>query len=787
MIRRRAASLSAAFALVAASTLGVTFTSSAQAVSAGAATPSAITKTGSGAFGGLRVSVSQTENLIDQVVQVAWSGGTQSQPGGGQFSINFLQIMQCWGDDAAGPSREQCQYGGLLGDPRGGGQVPTRQVNYGSTLVDPLETIKQAPGSFRNVYVPFRSVTGKVEEGTVSEFFDVNTTNEVPFAQTRSRGEGQDFFNVQTIREASGLGCGEPRTKAGKTTGRSCWLVVVPRNDREVDGSQRTISSNDQLISSPLSASNWKNRIVFPLKFEPIGRPCPLGQEERKTAGQENVAEAITRWQPALCLGGGPVFSYSQVSDDIARRELKTENPGLTFLSDPLPKSEVPDGVSVLYAPVALSGLTIGFNVESQSPFRAPAEIKQKDGERITKMRLTPRLVAKLLTQSYTRAADVTAPSVAGNPTDMTQDPEFKALNPNFEGLRMSLPELLLPFGRSDAAAQVWTWIKADPDASKFLAGTSDQWGMEINTNYKDLELPRDDYPKSENYCRAFTDDRPSLCTLDAHPYSADNLDAAKAAARGDTLARTNWDPLAEPPAWKKSPPLPSGTRAIMALVDTASAARYGLETAEIRNAGGAYVAPTIGSLQAAAGEMKAGENSQVLESNPTTTNPKAYPLAALTYAATVPEVLSSAAKKDYSAFLKYAAGRGQIPGVEPGQLPFGYAPLTADLKSQTTKAAQSLASASPATSGGAGAGGGTPDGSTGGLPAGADGAAAGDPGAAGGADGGVLGRDQAINVALTTPIDGAGAARLVPLLALVLGLLAAVGGPVLLRYSRTA
>jgi hypothetical protein len=38
--------------------------------------------------------------------------------------------------------------------------------------------------------------------------FDMNTTNEVPFAKTRGDGTGDHPFEVQTAREASGLRCG---------------------------------------------------------------------------------------------------------------------------------------------------------------------------------------------------------------------------------------------------------------------------------------------------------------------------------------------------------------------------------------------------------------------------------------------------------------------------------------------------------------------------------------------------------------------------------------------------
>ena len=68
---------------------------------------SAATVSGTGEFANLKVTVSQTKNLINQTVQVSWTG---APPPNGS-TTNFLQIMQCWGDDPAGPDRTQCQFG----------------------------------------------------------------------------------------------------------------------------------------------------------------------------------------------------------------------------------------------------------------------------------------------------------------------------------------------------------------------------------------------------------------------------------------------------------------------------------------------------------------------------------------------------------------------------------------------------------------------------------------------------------------------------------------------------
>jgi PBP superfamily domain len=85
------------------------------------------TVSGTGAFSGLTVTVSQTKNLINQAITVSWTGGHPTLPSGGDFGVNYLQIMQCWGDDPNGPDRTQCQYGALGGDsPAAGSYVRSR-------------------------------------------------------------------------------------------------------------------------------------------------------------------------------------------------------------------------------------------------------------------------------------------------------------------------------------------------------------------------------------------------------------------------------------------------------------------------------------------------------------------------------------------------------------------------------------------------------------------------------------------------------------------------------------
>ena len=75
----------------------------------------------------LAVTVSQTQGLLSQAIEVSWTGGkTSSTPSSSTGGANFLQIAQCWGEDPLNPGhpdRTTCQYGGFgssVGATRGG-------------------------------------------------------------------------------------------------------------------------------------------------------------------------------------------------------------------------------------------------------------------------------------------------------------------------------------------------------------------------------------------------------------------------------------------------------------------------------------------------------------------------------------------------------------------------------------------------------------------------------------------------------------------------------------------
>jgi hypothetical protein len=689
---------------------------------------SSVTVSGKGEFANLKVTVSQTKNLINQTVTVSWTwtGGVSTQPSSGDFGVNYLQIMQCWGDDPNGSDRTQCQFGGssTQNSPSAGSFVRSRQVNYGATLVDQKETIKQAAGSFQNVYVPFWAVghpTPKPAEAALSdsnEFFDSQVTNEVPLGSTHGDGSGEESFEVETVREAAGLGCGEPVVNGATTTPRKCWLVIVPRGTTEVDGSTRSGNNVNRLDSSPLSETNWDNRLKVALEFQLVGKPCPIGAAERRVVGHELVADAVSSWQPALCAGGGALFGFTQLPDEVARSQvLDGTSPGLALVTNPIPPDQAPSDRPLVYAPVGLSGLAIAFNIERQPPADASSDKLQLDGQRFPSMKLTPRLVAKLLTQSYRGAVAGTHDYLKNNPVGLTVDPEFLDLNPDYKGFATfnQPPDALVQLNGSDVTSLLWSWVKADPEARAFITGTPDKFGMMVNPANKNLALPTSTFPRNDPSCTSSVDFSSGVtlttCTLDTHPFTLDMHDAGRSASRGDTQARIPAvsGGIALPKKLERQDP---GHQALLAVVDVTTAARYGLPTAALLNSAGQFVAPTTDSLLAGEEAMKPSAVAGLLSSDAVATDPAAYPLTALSYAVTSPSTLNAAAGKDYAAFLRYVGGPGQKPGIEPGQLPLGMVPLPETLKAQTMAAAAIIEAqagritAGPTSSAGASAGG---------------------------------------------------------------------------------
>jgi hypothetical protein len=366
-------------------------------------------------------------------------------------------------------------------------------------------------------------------------------------------------------------------------------------------------------------------------------------------------------------------------------------------VTNPIPPEQVLADHPLVYAPVGLSGLAFAFDIEHQPEHDAPPADLQLNGQRFTSMKLTPRLVAKLLTQSYRRSVETLPDEMKNNPAGLLVDPEFLQLNPEYKGfvdINHSVSDPLVQLNGADVTSLLWSWVKADRDASAFLAGTPDDSGMRINPKNKNLALPTPTFPRNDQSCTDITDPETGIpfkqCTLDDHPFANDMHDAGRSASRGDSLARATLVQNGIPVSNKIARQAP-GRRSLLAVVDAATAARYSLPTAQLLNAAREFVAPTTQSLLAGEAAMKPSVVAGVLASDPGASDPAAYPLTALSYAVTSPSALAATAAADYAAFLRYAGGPGQQQGLAPGDLPSGMVPLPDSLKAQTIAAAGTI------------------------------------------------------------------------------------------------
>lgn len=729
------------------------------------ATPSKVTVGGRGRFADLKVTVNQTKNLVNQAVSINWTGGTPTSRGPSDFARNYLQIMQCWGDDDGavkdnpGPPPEQCVQGATDGVPGGrngsvfpaGGFALQRIISQKGLWpgFDAADGHLDEKTGF--LWKPFRAVDGKVVNVQadldydpalgnywLNPYFNFITTNEIAGGRTGPNGEGAELFEINTGVESAGLGCGQAvgPVAAGRPAVPKCWLVIVPRSAPEEENAGSPHDAGRGVMTSPLSPGAWKNRIAIPLEFNLVDSACSLADDQRRIVGTELAIGAVSSWQPKLCSTPGlPPYAYGVASDSAARQQLlggAAGAPGMIVVSRPLEPARLDPSRPVVYAPIAVSALGIGFNVERNPRADAGTQAAALKGVRVSNLNLTPRLVAKLLTQSYTSQVAIKGSLppkyewAAKNPRHLGLDPEFLRFNAEFELLAnggKNFGGLVLNSRNSDGARQVWEWVLADPEARVWLDGAPDQWGMAVNPLYATTAkgniagaafadpIP-DSFPKSDPYCyqgppvgSRGTVIPPALCGTDWLPYAQGLRDAARQTRAADDGARTLEDPAAPSPdkVYKPDGPQLIGSRTILSLTDSASAAQFGIQMARLSRAGdnGAdrkFIAPDVAGLTAGVGAMAARDEPSVLEPAPKAAAPDAYPLTTLAYAATSPLSLDDQARTEYAAFVDYAAGPGQAVGLEIGQLPRGFAPLPAALKAQATAAAKAIRELKPAT-----------------------------------------------------------------------------------------
>ena len=723
-------------------------------------------------FKNISVTVDQTSGLTNQALQVDIAGfaatkqATDSNGDTWSSAQNFFQAMQCWGPDplAAG-FNETCEWGGRYANNNG--------LNK-SVYLDNIPRVAAKdiqPTAMNAVDVPFRTsggtpITGRevFRAGTTDavypllDYFGPATTNEVQSVRINADGTGVFNFESQTSEEAPALGCG--------TAGHlRCWLVLVPRgtvyggHDNScsdiLDNSNAPFAygrPNSIQAGSPVNPAcdYWLNRINIPLDFNPTGNTCAPGNTERRLIGSQLLVGAMASWQPQLCNDLKTTFSFATNPDSVARQQLLDNQGGLAFSSFPIVASELDSALGVTelantqlsYAPIAVTSAEVAFFAEGT------------DG-RVNNLRLSPRLLAKLLTQSYR----FSVPSSASDDSTkkylqlgavnrtyayLNQDPDFQALNPNWSQFS-SNPAIVIPGpAGADAIRQIWKWIQGDTEAAAWLAGTPDKWGMTINPYYlpkgdpgaqvptfteagdialdangktvmkpvglgnadgspfKLSQTPLDTFPKVDDshVPLKLNVERFRFGTLQSAPYADTFLVAARNSFRADPGAKTVWEPTAIDAAgnlgdWVSGGAQVAGQRFMIAITDAPSAQRYALSSAALRldNSVDQFASPTTESLTTAlSSALTPTSLPAVQQIDPSKVAAGGYPLTTVVYATVNLTGSDASALNDFSRFIAQVTTKGQVPGSQLGELPPGYIPLTPALAGQAQAAALAVA-----------------------------------------------------------------------------------------------
>jgi ABC-type phosphate transport system substrate-binding protein len=605
------------------------------------------------------VTVSQACGLVNQLVNVSWSNFTPSVP-----------------NNSPGPfySNTATFYAVMVTECRG-----------------------SAPASMDDCYL--------ADQAGVPQAFGPAGLPNTQYAITTAAGTGQANIDIETGLENSFLGCGQ---------NHPCSLVVVPgqggqptnckdhAGDVALFGAGTALASNTFSIQPGHSGQcSWNDRIVIPLSFAPTPTGCRQRNASFNSAGSPMMADAMQQWLTKLCAGThGMTVNFDPTLGEptaVTNAVSKTDDVALTTL----PASA--DGVSTggrpfVYAPIAVSAVSIAYWIDDTST-----------GEQLGGLELNQRLMAKLLTTSYNPAVACGIPPASGcdtgvynNPFSFFNDPEFQALNPAIAAALQPLSSAqqnIAPAVLSGPSDMTWTvtrWIGADPDASSFLAGTFDPYAMHVNTYYLGLKYPTNTFQPQDPSQLWSNEYQPVFGLAKAVGYQAVNEPSG-----------SNIPAVAPATGFTKDPPEPVGNRGLIAVVDQGDSTLDHFPTAALRNAAGKYVRPSNAHMAAALSHM-ISDGSGTLQVDLTSKDPKAYPLTMVIYAMVPTSGLPHAKAAAIARFLDFAAGPGQTPGVQPGQLPAGYLPLPASMRARTRKLAEEVAKQSGAHGGGGGGQGGS-------------------------------------------------------------------------------
>ncbi len=578
------------------------------------------------------VTVSQVTDLTNQVVEVSWRGFT-----------------------------------------------PSSDLAYNPAGTDYPVMVAECKGTHPTQWSQCFGANNSGVAGAFSAYGPMNTA----YAATNPDTTGATPIQLLTAEENSFLGC---------NARHPCSLVIVPSqggnifdtpvncNDHSQDANLTDLGSF--AFNSTDGRCSWRDRIVVPLRFARTPTDCPVRSPDFSVIGSPMLARAMNSWQTALCASSVPIsIQYDSAQNEpLAREDFAngTDNVALTTL----PVSGASSAKPFAYAPVAVSAESVAFWIDNPIT-----------GLPLTHLKLDPRLVAKLLTQSYNFENEACSGramarrgicdnAVDNEPGSLFADQEFEQLNPHVAsvGDGFQIPTVLA--GESDMTWELTSWIAANKDAKAFVDGTFDRWGTHVNTDYLNMQIPTS-----------------TLTSMDPFSPVAHRYDPVYPLSQVAQYQVDNWYPATD---WQQDPqgnydrltPEVPGQRALFAILDEADAAAFELPVASLENAAGRYVAPGSSTMAAALSDMSTASNHITRQLNFGNGSKKvrnAYPLTMVIYAMVPTGGISKPKAAKIAQWLEFVANQGQRPGYSPGQLPPGYLPLTNAMRAETLKAASEV------------------------------------------------------------------------------------------------
>lgn len=779
------------------------------------------------------VTADHTRNLRGRErVGITWSG---AQPSGGRANDPFgpggmnqeypVVVLQCRGiGDAVKPETCWTSSFGQRSQVSRSASDATWTEDLHALAADTAKVtsaVGDVPGADKcpNVdrtgllytrLVPFVSAKGQVFPACDAKTMPPEAASDAALpaneiaAYTDGDGKGSVQFEVRTDVENESLGCNKQvacsivvipivgiSCEAGSTAVEKD-LTVVERSCRRT-GQFAPGSSNitnvgaDQAVSPALwwAQSNWRNRFVIPVTFGDPPDTCDILDSRAPTGfyGSELLAQAALQWAPAYCLNKKRFkFQHNQMPDQ-AGFSLMASGGGAAALVSSEYEAE---GDPVGYAPVALTGFGIGYIID-----------RPGNAGEYTNLRLNARLLAKLLTQSYTGSSFGAAhPGMEQNPWAITKDPEFIALNPGLTNEALEAGATLLSLSNSsDVIRQVTAYVASDKAATDFVKGKADPWGMRVNPSYRKIKLPREEWPLLDDFvpkagteCKA---KNPSTYFNDlAAPVSTlRKIAEALLDAWPNVQTRCDTDLSVTPPIYKlgRTERQHYGDRFMLGIVSLGDAQRYGLRTAGLETRAGRYVAPSTETMSAAVkvAQPKGRRGPFEMDMAELRKAGDAYPGTMVVYTAARLQNLAAEDAAKVAQFIRIATTEGQHAGSGNGQLPGGFVPIsdtgaTRPLFDRAQAVARAIEKqkvpAAPAEAGPATVNPGT-----------AAAAPVGDPAAAAPAAG-PAGAPEAVTMPPTQAVSSQWSGRLLPvllLLGLVFAVVSAVSRVVLFRSRR--